>query len=219
MTESFDYKGMLIPFSDLVANIERVFTAATQEETLAGATWYMDAHYWANVIAMNTNTPISIVTLVIAALSPRHSWVFSLEERGNLQSALIVIEAWKIGLKPEDVKVSTFNTAKIKAFDILNDFGKGVVDLDYYFTKYFKGSPKTWNFARNILDPYSNDWVTIDGHATHIAVTNERLALDKAVKLDNKNRYELLVRAYRTVADKFGVKAWQVQAITWTVYR
>lgn len=216
----FDYNGQLIPFETLVNNVEQVFTGANIRQTLSGATWYFDAHNLARVIAKNTGVDLGIVTLVIAAVSPRNTWYFDLVTTGNLNSALRVIEAWQAGQSADSIKIPTFNNGKTKAFSILTDYGNGITDLEYYRIKYFKGSPKTWNFSQNILYPTSSDFVTIDGHATNLAVNpNERKPLTAAIKLDSKSRYEILVRAYQSIASKYGVRAWQVQAITWTVYR
>lgn len=206
-------------FDSLVKNIELTMSRATVEQTAGGASWYWKANKFARMIADETNTPLFIVAIVISATSTRNRWVWEWETRGNLKSAIIVIESVKAGLTMADYKITTFNYAKTKAHNIMLDYLAGHSDPEYFRVKYFEKSPKTWAFANNIFNPMSNDHVTIDGHATHLAVSPDvKLPLEGAPSLNARNRYEILVRAYRTVADKLGLVAWQVQAITWTVY-
>lgn len=206
-------------FDMLVDNIKTVMGKATITQTANGSEWYWKANRFARMIADETGVPLFIVALVIAATSTRNRWVWEWESRGNLKSAVIVIESVKAGLTIVDYKITTFNYAKEKAHGIMVDYLAGHTDPDYFQVKYFEKSQKTWNFANNIFNPMSNDYVTIDGHATHLAIDpDNKTTLDKAPSLSARNRYEILVRAYRTVADSLKLTAWQVQAITWTVY-
>lgn len=224
MTETFVYgrkdSQIRVPFSNLVANIKIVFNRATKTDVARGSEWYYRANSFARIISNETNVPLFIVSLVIAAISPRHKWFFDLEKSGNLKSALNVIEATLAGKTADDVKVATFNRNKEKAFDILADYFAGHDDPEYFNVKYFSKSPKTWNFANNIYNPNSDSFVTIDGHATNLALDPfNREILANALDLTARDRYNILVRAYRTIADEIGLRAWQVQAITWGVYR
>lgn len=204
----------------LTANIQSVLDRATPEQFINGAVWYMEANRFARAIAADLNVPVWLVALVIAATSTRNRWVWDLETGGNLNSAVQVIEAVQDGRKPDSIKIPTFNRGKFKAFDIVEDFYQGKTEMEYFQAKYFATSQKTWAFANNILNPDSSEYVTIDGHATHLAISpNVKLNLDVAQSLSARNRYAVLEQAYRIVAANNNVKAWQVQAVTWEVYR
>lgn len=213
-------KDINVSMKTLIDNIRSVFLRASVLQYVSGAEWYWKANRYANVIAKETDTPVFIVAMVIAVLSPRNPWYFDLGKAGNLNSALKLIEGVTKGIDPNNITVMTFDRNKHKALAILEDYADGHIDPDYYQIKYFQKSPKTWNFANNINNPASSDFVTIDGHATNLAIWPD--AIDKSVtnapSLTIK-RYGILVRAYRAVAAEFGVTAWQVQAVTWEVYR
>lgn len=215
-----NYNKQDYPIAQLVGNIKTVFDRATPAQIAQGSSWYIDANRYARIIAKETGYPLNIVCMVIAATSTRNKWYFDLDRAGNLNSAIKVLEAAKAGLKPADVTIPTFNQAKQKAFDIAYDYLAGKTEMEYFGAKYFSTAAKTWAFTHNILNPDSSDFVTIDGHAANLATSpDERLPLDVATSLSAKNRYEILETAYRQVAVETGLRAWQVQAITWETYR
>jgi len=210
-----------IEFQTLVDNIEAVFNATGKMDVLNGSSWYYTANRYATIIGSETGVSVFVVSLVIAALSPQNRWENSLKA-GNLGDALRLIENFLAGNDITSFKVATYDQNKTKAWNILSDWNDGHVEPDYFYVKYFVKSPKTWNFSNNITFPHSQDYVTIDGHSFNIArhgLERHTIEYSKNISLNAANRYTTIVRAYRVVADKLGIMAWQLQAITWEYYR
>ena len=217
-------KNTEIPFNTLVDNIRKVFIDASPEIVTSGSNWYNVANRFARIISDETKTPLFVVCMVIAALSPRNPW-YDTVYVGNLGAALRMIESFNkcdnpAGYDGTHVSCSTFNSNRVKAWAILLDNSMGHNDAEYYHVKHFGTATKTWNFCNNIFNPDSTDYVTIDGHATHIALYGlNYVTLKNAPSIKSGNKYQVLVNAYRAVAAEFNVKAWQIQAVTWENYR
>ena len=148
--------------------------------------------------------PLRISAGVVAALSPRMPW------EDNINSAAKVIAADKAGLSPEDVSVTAFHANKNKAFTIANmPWNADTSEVETIL----KGN-KTKAFYRNLQ---GQDAVTVDGHATNIALGTMN-SLDKTVGLTTKH-YEYIESLYTELAESLCIKSYQLQAITWLTYR
>lgn len=199
-----------LSFELLTANIRAAYYAAKQYPSLfeQGLNWYNTAKLEAEKIARRNGATLDIAIGVISALSPRNAW------SRNLIDTEMVLQAFNSGRLPEDIKVCTFHANKLKAFEIAS----GKLPLDTLT------SNKTRCFYLNILDPKRPDIVTIDGHATHIAL-DYSAPLDNAPALSDKV-YQIFSQAYMRATAEINADSLerdvipsQLQAVTWAYYR
>ena len=161
-----------------------------------GKAWYLQANIWCERLAVNYGISTYKVASVLSALSPRNKW-----ER-NKQDAEAVIKTWRNGGSPEDVKVCTFTSNKLKAFDILNS----VAEIE-------PKSLKTRAFLLNIayLDPEA---VTID--VWHLRACFDRMIVPKSL---TPTIYKQLQDLTIKLAKDRGLKGFEFQAIVWGAVR
>ena len=212
--------------NELVDNILKVYNVATENEKRDGISWYSDARKICKRLGKKYNVDFKLVCYVMAALSPNNRWhrnildterVLELFSTGELETRVALHQkfvAWKAkgGYFPDGENAlkniaCTYNANLLKAYNILRDNN----------VSHLKGL-KTNNFAQNIYSAKS-DAITIDYHAISIA-TGIRHTIDTVKNSDFKGKnYEKFAEAYRTAAKKVGLKAYELQAITWTTWR
>jgi len=107
------------------------------------------------------------------------------------------------------VKVSTYHAMKRKAWDIL------VARPDYDGAKAMLKGQKITSFFCDIMGEFN---VTIDGHARNIAY-GERVSLTDDRSNIGVREYRALQAAYEEAARRVGLMPYQLQAITWRVWR
>jgi hypothetical protein len=186
-------------------NILTIYYMATPEEIYQGKNWYLNAQKQAQAIALDFDIPLSIVVGVIAALSPNNKW-----ER-NVVNARDMIKAYTNGDSIESFKVSTYHTMKAKAWTIL-DLGP---DANHDAILKVLNGQKICSFFLDIMGRYN---CTIDGHAYNIA-RGERVGLTSDKTNIGKALYRELQDAYFQAADAMDIKPYEMQAITWTVWK
>lgn len=183
--------------------ILRTFDAATPAEIKAGIEWYAVAQEQAKALAKAYRQPLHIVVGVIAALSPNNRW-----ER-NLTDAENMLIGWLRGDDVSDVTVCTYKAMRAKAWAILET----MPDVDGVLAAL--NGQKIIAFAECIL---GRDACCIDGHALNIARgKRETLSSDKTNV--TKKMFATLQRAYSNAGKRRGFTAFEMQAITWTVWR
>ena len=192
-----------ISHDDMVANIVSRYETATQTQIDTGMAWYQDAQEQAQAIAIKHDIPVYIVVAVIAALSPNNKWA------RNVINADQLIGAFIRGDGIDTVKVSTYHKMKQKAWSILAD------TPDYDMAKTMLNGQKITSFFMDIMGEFN---VTIDGHARNIAY-NERVGLTDDRTNIGVREYRALQAAYYDAADQVGIMPYQLQAITWGVWR
>lgn len=178
-------------------NLEAIFLQATEEHKKSGLLWYQTAHNICknlNEETENQFTPEQIAG-VIAALSPRNKW-----ER-NILDAYNVLKAVKLNKKPQAVKVCTFNKNKEKAFNI----AKGKESIK-------PTARKTSAFVSNIA--------TLDENRVTIDLWHLRALFGKTITGGlTPKKYDILEELTIKVANKFGLKGYEFQAIIWEQIR
>ena len=191
-----------------IDNIIKVYKMATPEEKRDGVVWYANAYADCSRIALDLNVPVHIVTGVVAALSPNNKW-----ER-NVVNAHALIEGHLNGDGIDDIKVSTYNAMKRKAWHLLEEMPnhEGVIDI--------LNGQKIVSFYRNIM---GDDTCTVDGHAKNIYY-GERHGLTDDKTNVTKKEYKTISQAYvkagkRVRVNGRSLKAFEIQAITWVVWR
>jgi len=179
-----------------VNRIRKWHAMATPAQIADGLQWYSEAHSLAVSLASQYGVSVIQAAQVISVLSPQKKW----------------------------------NANKREAIAIFNEHFNGIASaLNYFATKAtikeccaimagsFAIPPKrikTYSFADNIAYIDSRE-VTIDRHALRVAYDDRSAKIDKVGILD----YKQASLAYNQVADSLGLKAYQLQAITWLVYK
>ena len=107
------------------------------------------------------------------------------------------------------VKVSTYHKMKAKAWDIL------AARPSYNDAKTMLKGQKITSFFCDIMGEFN---VTIDGHARNIAY-GERVGLTDDRTNIGVREYRGLQAAYEETAQRVGLMPYQLQAITWRVWR
>jgi len=187
----------------MIANIVAMYNNADADQIAIGMAWYSDAQKAAHDIAVKYEIAVYIVVAVIAALSPNNKWL------RNVLNADALIGAFIRGDGIDTVKVSTYHKMKQKAWSILAD------KPDYDTAKTMLNGQKITSFFMDIMGEFN---VTIDGHARNIAY-NERVGLTDDRTNIGIREYRALQAAYEDAAKQIGIMPYQLQAITWTVWR
>jgi len=187
----------------MIYNITSVYRDADETQHAEGLLWYSDAQKAAHNIAVKYDIAVYIAAAVIAALSPNNKW------SRNIVNADALIGAFIRGDGLLSVKVSTYNKMKQKAWDIL------AARPDYDGAKRMLKGQKITSFFCDIMGEFN---VTIDGHARNIAY-GERVGLTDDRTNIGVREYRALQAAYEEAARRVGLMPYQLQAITWRVWR
>ena len=179
-------------------NLEYFYNEALQDPELYadGQAWYLRANLWCEKVAVKYGISAYKVASVLSALSPRNKW-----DR-NKVDAEAVISTWRKGGRPDDVKVCTFTSNKLKAFNILNS----VAEIE-------AESLKTRAFLLNIayLD---KEAVTVD--VWHLRACFDRMIVPKSL---TPKIYEQLQNLTIKLAKEKGLRGYEYQAIVWGAVR
>jgi len=180
-------------------NILWMLEGASPDAVLSGQAWYPIVRRWCHVKATEYGVRPVVVAALISALSPRNKW------SRNLSDAEQVLCQYAEGFKhPFGIKSGTFHKNVYKAWNVVTHDDPTLVMT----------SPKTEAFVDNIIDPAS-ELVTIDVWAHRIAMGDMTLQ----AKSIGVRKYAEFSSVYKEVAGEVGMKACDVQAITWVEAR
>ena len=196
-------QATLVDHERMIHNLISVYRDAAATQHAEGLLWYDNAQKAAYLIALKYDVAVYIVAAVIAALSPNNKWT------RNIVNADALIGAFIRGDGLLSVKVSTYNKMKQKAWDIL------AARPDYDGAKRMLKGQKITSFFCDIMGEFN---VTIDGHARNIAY-GERVGLTDDRTNIGVREYRALQAAYEAAAERLGLMPYQLQAITWRVWR
>ena len=196
-------QATLVDHERMIYNITSIYRDADKIQHAEGLLWYSDAQKAAHNIAIKYDIAVYIAAAVIAALSPNNKWT------RNIVNADALIGAFIRGDGLLSVKVSTYNAMKQKAWDIL------AARPDYDGAKAMLKGQKITSFFCDIMGEFN---VTIDGHARNIAY-GERVGLTDDRTNIGVREYRALQAAYEEAARRVGLMPYQLQAITWRVWR
>jgi hypothetical protein len=185
-------------------NIIAIYKLAKPSEIKHGLTWYVNANSDCKEIAEKLELPLHIVIGVVSALSPNNKW-----ER-NIINAEDLCTAFINGQDMDSIKVSTYHKMKEKAWSILETMPS------YEETIEILNGKKIVSFFRNISGDETD--ITIDGHARNIYY-NDKQGLTTPNTNIKKNEYKDIQKAYARASKKLGIKAYELQAITWVAWR
>ena len=176
-------------------NLCSVLDAANIDTINYGLTWYDEFYLWCKELSLIYNKNAFDIAQIFSALSPRNK----LEK--NKIDTITVLESVNKGLKPDQVKVSTFHNNKNKAFNIA--LNKDSINKD---------SLKTFSFCKNVGELNSN-FVTIDVWQLRALTGNH------TNKTPTNLEYLQLVDLHQKIAQKNNILGYQLQAITWSQLR
>jgi len=188
-----------------VRNILKVYHMATPEETARGLEWYTFANLHASMMSERHNLPMRIVVGVMAALSPNNKWT------QNLKGAEAMLSCFLSGGSVVDCRPATYKRMRDKAWSIL----EAMPNDDAGVEAILRGQ-KITSFFRNIM---GYDTCTVDGHALNITLGKRHGLKDNKEMAINKTRYLELQAAYQRAAKRVGLKVFELQAITWVVWK
>jgi len=188
-----------------VRNIKAIHALASAAEIADGMAWYGVAKSIAVVIAEDYGIPANQAIGALAALSPRNKWSRNVVDTEQLISAYVAGGAEQA----LDTKVCTFGANKAKAVRILESGLETLPEaLDVL------SGPKLREFASCIA---GLEDVCIDGHAWCIW-QGSRVTLADVPRIGVKLRKEIKADYAQAAAD-LGLRASELQAITWVTWR
>jgi len=188
-----------------VRNIKAIHALASAAEIADGMAWYGIAKSIAIVIAEDYGIPANQAIGVLAALSPRNKWTRNVVDCEALVSAYVAGGAEQA----LETKVCTFGANKAKAVRILES---GLETLPTALE--ILSGPKLREFASCIA---GLDDCCIDGHAWCIW-QGSRVTLADVPSIGVKLRKEIKADYAQAAAD-LGLRASELQAITWVTWR
>lgn len=170
------------------------YEQASLEEHANGLDWYQRANEFCEARAEHFGVSPEVVAGVVSALSPRNKW------GKNIEDTTRVLMAHRDGVPPCSVKVSTFDSNKQKAFDILD--GKAV-----------KWGPKTESFVKNIAN-LDRSRVTVD--MWHWRACFNKMRAPKSL---TELKYREIEQITIDTAEEYHLSGFQFQAVIWEVIR
>jgi hypothetical protein len=176
--------------------INKYMSVATSEEYKKGLNWYKDARELCLILSAKYGNTLIQVAQVISVLSPQKKWATNKKEVVSLYSEVFD------RLKPN---FSYFATKK--QIEECKQIMKGEFSIP-------PKRIKTYSFADNIANSASSE-VTIDRHALRVAYDDKTSSIDKVTL----KQYREARESYRFIANQYGLEAYEVQAITWLVYK
>jgi hypothetical protein len=190
-------RAVLPAVESLADNILAVYRWANPSAVREGTAWYHAAHTYARGLSERYGVTLEQAAGVLAALSPQLRWDGGAHNNMTCADQLI---------RTGDTS-GVLGGSKRKALAIL----AGSAPLDIL------GGPKVRAFYANILDPESSQEVTVDSHATDVAMGKR--AASRQFELARAGRYEHIAAAYRMAAAMVGVSGLTMQAICWVAWR
>ena len=195
----------------ITKHILSTFYAATAVETVEGSEWYPTAYKYCEAIANDTGLSVAKVAAVCAALSPNNKWEKNVADTEALCVAYVTLNVEAAQL----VKVSTYNTNKQKALDILE-----ADDNEETHLAILNGQ-KVKAFYLSIMG--NPDAVCIDGHAYSVWV-GKYIPTTKTPSI-GVPLHKRIVASYILAKNKINTllgtnyTAAQIQAITWVAHK
>lgn len=178
--------------------LSALYDLTNTDEIVSGKTWYRQAHDFAVEISLKYSVPLENVCGVIAAISPAVFWDLNKRQAENL------ISAYKTGIDPADVILSTYGDQKKKAVAILTADKTDIAGI------LGKQARKTIAFYRTLLNPddIKND-VVIDRWIVR-AVGFDGIQGNSLLAI-----YSYIAADIRLIAGKKNVLPCEFQAIIW----
>jgi len=186
--------------SKMRSNVSHWHDMADERMIHDGLTWYDDAKSFALMLSNEFDVSPVRAGGVISALSPRNKW-----ERNKID-AWNVFQAVQDDVSHDRVKVSTFDSNKVRAFNI----AKGLIQVH-------EASRKTHRFALNV-GAFDMNAVTIDTWMLFAFQTKSKTRKNLDVKVTTK-QYDTMERKFQAISYDMGYAPAHLEAIVWVVIR
>ena len=193
MNKSIKFKHNIITRTKCCNSIKRFYYLATPEEKKKK--WYAIERAFCDGLAVKHNIPLKISTGIVSSVSPQKGWI------DNKRQADIFCATGDCGATGDNVT---------KARRIINSSG-----TDQEIWSILNGN-KTQRFFKNLLYPYSSEYVTIDRHAIHVILG--RVPNENEHSLSDK-QYVFMEDCYKRTAKELGLIPSTLQSITWEACR
>lgn len=190
--KSFDLDSM-------ADNISALLEQATTEDITTGLQWYSMARGLVDRLSVKSGRSTHVVTGIMAALSPETGW------SQNVKDTIALLE-------DDDAIVTTYDRNRDKALAIKS----GRLNAHEHFLTYWR---KTGAFYCNILEPETDDRVTIDRHSARIAHGYYLTGSESIYYVNTEAKYRKTAESFKIVARENKLLVHQLQAITWITYR
>ena len=188
----------------MIENILKVYGQATRQEQRDGLAWYKRAKRDCNRLAKDKNISLRHAVGVVAATSPNLNW------NKNIHTAGQVIDGYHQGIDHTEIDgCMAYKDNRLKGYKVMANSNRSKAILATL------NGPKISAFFDNIM---GGDSVTVDGHARNIAYA-ERVQLKSDKANIGKKEYQTIAQAYRDAAAILGIKACDLQAVTWVAWR
>jgi hypothetical protein len=187
-------------------NLRRWWHAGNGRHLAAGATWYYQAHEFADALSSASGLSLAKVAGIIAVLSPSVRW-----ERNKWETAGLCL-TYAAGGDWRAVVLTTYGKQIAKAYGILGLDSDAEEDVRTLIGK----GPKTLAFFANILRPDDPSAVTVDTHIINAAGLS---GLSTGSNKVSAAMYRELVDVIRRIAASCGQSPLTVQATIWLAYK
>lgn len=205
------------------SRLEKLYNSRTDLQHNQGIFWYQKAY--AEILKLSGRYELhpTIIAGIVSAFSPMTGWDENLITANNWLYGQFEGEK---GFLLAHKKVSATTDRKKKAQNILavptkNRTDKEIyIDVEYNFRFTVSGKPskgfKTLNFFRNLNNPFSGNFVTLDRHAINCLFYPDS---NEGIAASTESAYEKVSEIYRIFAEKVNILPHELQAIVWVVFK
>ena len=195
-------KNCVFEHQAAVARVLAIYNRALPHELAEGLVWYDLANTFCQGLAKKYNLTIEQAAGITATLSPQVSW------KENQRLAETLAKTGKCGA----LKNNVAKAKKIRR-------GADVIESLTSVTSPNTGH-KVRSFYRCIVNPDTEvNVVCVDRHAFAILLGKLDATNKDLQPLNRKGMYEACVAVYVDAAKIANIKPWQMQAVTWVVWR
>ena len=185
---------------DVIFKLKDWYTSVSSGNIRKGMMWYKEAQDFCKYLNEKYGIDLYVCAAVVSCLSPNNKWL------RNKIDAEAVIVAFINGISPENIKVCTYNTNKLKAFRVLN--GELIAE----------SSPKTHAFAMNV-GRLSAEHITIDKWHIRACLCGVDEGPVDCVESVTVKQYRRIEQLTSMVAEELGLKGYELQAIIWVTIK
>lgn len=183
-----------------IANIRRTLSKADDIDWTTGLSAYSLYNITLSKLAAYYGMQFEKTVAAFVALSPNNDYI------KNLRSTATLLKGFHLGIRPENLTVTTYNACKYRAWRCL---------CGEDFLSFTRGK-KTRNFYQCIVNPQNQSAVTIDGHMVNIWNDKRQTMVASAV---SKFNYDEIAHDFRVVAFREFLLPMQLQAICWFTWK
>lgn len=180
-----------------ISNLRKFFGRADPTDLAEGVKVYERYHELMRGFADMYGFSLSGVIAAFVSLSPNSDYY------GNLRSLASVLQGLRDGVPHDQITVSTYNHCKHRAIAYLLGHAEFLTNTT---------GPKIKSFYHNVLNPWDQRWVTIDGHMVNIWLDTNKPMKESLI---SKRTYVEIADAVKHLAFQQFMIPCQYQAVCW----